>query len=491
VNANVQEAPKVFAGMTNMSPERLAPLPATLVDKGPWPPPLKDDVTLRQPRPPPLLIDLMDSDGPLKSTSWPSFYESAAALHLQNSSALELAISLTAVQTLSVWQEVSGKALDSITLLPTLCSRASDGLYQLKTVISYTNSYILLFSFSQYASLLLHSGHCYHQPVQWKPPWISLLYIFSNRPNIACSLRIRTATVPHLFWWSVVAKLQFYDVQYRNLLGEVVGLCLYFRYLVSQLLHIVPSPRLMICIASAQYSQTIFRICVPEAIPLFSFNHTPVVFSYIEGLRHDSIIPRIISPVSTMSGKRCYRQNWKPPWASLVCKVITWKFLARVRNLQRSGTVVAMFLGLSGAKLMTAYEFAMELSLCEHKLLFSEELTVLKFANHLCESSRISELFLFQKITSVAWDAGDMQLSHGIYMVVTLYIFRKWTVTSNFDGRVILLCVSKVTKLLGVNQIDAKLILHWAEYTKNHIFLFGSEHIPWLPLTGALKEDFR
>lgn len=118
-------------------------------------------------------------------------------------------------------------------------------------------------------------------------------------------------------------------------------------------------------------------------------------------------------------------------------------------------------------------------------------MAVLKFANHLCESSRISELFLFQKITSVAWDAGDMQLSHGIYMVVTLYIFRKWTVTSNFDGKVILLCVSKVRKLLGVNQIDAKLILHWAEYTKNHIFLFGSEHISLVTSYWSTKSRFQ
>jgi len=69
-----------------------------------------------------------------------------------------------------------------------------------------------------------------------------------------------------------------------------------------------------------------------------------------------------------------------------------------------------------------------------------------------------------------------MQLSHGIYMVVTLYIFRKWTVTSDFDGKFIL-HVSKVRKLPGVNQIDAELILHWAEYTKDHIFLFRSNHI--------------
>ena len=183
----------MFAGMTNMSPEMSAPLPATLVDKRPWPPPLKDsnslltdtyllclhsghpfssgqiDALLRQPRPPPLLLDLMDPDGLLKSIPWPSLCESGSVVHLQNSLALVLAISFTIVQTLSVWQEVSGRALDSITLLPTLCSRASDGLYQLKTVISYTNSYMLLFSFSQYASLLLHSSHCYHQPVQWKP----------------------------------------------------------------------------------------------------------------------------------------------------------------------------------------------------------------------------------------------------------------------------------------------------------------------------------
>jgi len=170
VTANVQEAPKVFAGMTNMSPEMSAPLPATLVDKRPWPPPLKDsnslltdtyllclhsghpfssgqiDALLRQPRPPPLLLDLMDPDGLLKSIPWPSLCESGSVVHLQNSLALVLAISFTIVQTLSVWQEVSGRALDSITLLPTLCSRASDGLYQLKTVISYTNSYKLLFS---------------------------------------------------------------------------------------------------------------------------------------------------------------------------------------------------------------------------------------------------------------------------------------------------------------------------------------------------------
>ena len=97
---------------------------------------------------------------------------------------------------------------------------------------------------------------------------------------------------------------------------------------------------------------------------------------------------------------------------------------------------------------------------------------VFKFANHLYESSRISELILFHKITYVAWDVGDMQLSHGIYMVVTLYIFRKWTVTSDFDGKFIL-HVSKIRKLPGVNQIDAELILHWAEYTKNHIFCRG------------------
>jgi len=76
-----------------------------------------------------------------------------------------------------------------------------------------------------------------------------------------------------------------------------------------------------------------------------------------------------------------------------------------------------------------------------------EERVVFKFANHLYESLRISELILFHKITSVACDVGDMQLSYGIYMVVTLYIFRKWTVTSDFDGKFILLCVSKVRKL--------------------------------------------
>ena len=308
--------------MTNMSPEMSAPLPATLVDKRPWPPPLKDsnslltdtcllclhsghpfssgqiDALLRQPRPPPLLLDLMDPDGLLKSIPWPSLCESVSVVHLQNSLALVLAISFTTVQTLSVWQEVSGRALDSITLLPTLCSCASDGLYQLKTVISYTNSYMLLFSFSQYASLLLHSSHCYHQPVQWKPPCISMVYIFSNRPYIA-SLRIRTSMVPHLFWWPVFAKLKFWDVQYKIFCGKVMGQCFYIIYL---------------------------------------------------GLHHDSIIPRIISPVSTLSGKRCYRRFWKPPWASSVCKVITWKFLARLRNLQSSETMVAMFLGLTRIK---------------------------------------------------------------------------------------------------------------------------------------------
>ncbi|CAD6336704.1 unnamed protein product [Miscanthus lutarioriparius] len=128
------------------------------------------DVLLRQPWPPPLLFDLMGSDGPLKPTPWPSFCESAAALHLQNSSALVLAISLTAVQTSSVWQEVSGKALDFINLLPTLCSHTGQGLYQLKIVISYKHSHELLFSLSQYASLLLHSSQwCFGQ--LWKPPW--------------------------------------------------------------------------------------------------------------------------------------------------------------------------------------------------------------------------------------------------------------------------------------------------------------------------------
>ena len=125
-----------------------------------------------------------------------------------------------------------------------------------------------------------------------------MVYIFSNRPYIA-SLRIRTSTVPHLFWWPVFAKLKFWDVQYKNFCGEVMGQCLYIIYL---------------------------------------------------GLHHDSIIPRIISPVSTLSGKRCYRRFWKPPWASSVCKVITWKFLARLRNLQSSETMVTMFLGLTGIK---------------------------------------------------------------------------------------------------------------------------------------------
>jgi len=118
------------------------------------------------------------------------------------------------------------------------------------------------------------------------------------------------------------------------------------------------------------------------------------------------------------------------------------------------------------------------------------ERVVFKFANHLYESSRISELILFHKITSVACDVGDMQLSHGIYMVVTLYIFRKWTVTSDFDGKFIL-HVSKVRKLPGVNQIDAELILHWAEYTKNHIFLFRSKHISLVTFYWSTKSRFQ
>lgn len=350
-------------------------------------------------------------------------------------------------------------------------------LIQLHIAIPLREVYCLLFTY-------------YHEPVEWKPPWVSLVYIISNRHYIAYSLRIRTPTVPHLFWWPMVAKLKFGDAQYKIFLGEVMGQCLYIRYVASQLLHIVLSPRLMSCIASTQYSQIIFRICMPEAIPLFSVNHTPVVFSYIEELHHDSVIPRIISPVSTMLGKRCYRQFWKPPWAFVVCKVITWTFLARVRNLQSSGTVVAMFLGLTGMKLMTDYEFATKLPLLEHMLIFSE-MAILKFANQLCESSRISKLFQFQKITFAAWDDGDMQLSLGIYMGVTMYIFRKWIVTLNFDGKIILLCVSKMRKLLGVNQIDAMLILHWAEYTKNHIFLFGSKHMSMVTSYWSIKSRFQ
>jgi hypothetical protein len=75
--------------------------------------------------------------------------------------------------------------------------------------------------------------------------------------------------------------------------------------------------------------------------------------------------------------------------------------------------------------------------------------------------------------------------------VVTLYIIRKWTGTSNFDGKVILLCVSKVRKLLGVNQIAAKLILHWPEYTKNHIFLFRSKHISLVTSYWSTKSRFQ
>ena len=119
------------------------------------------------------------------------------------------------------------------------------------------------------------------------------------------------------------------------------------------------------------------------------------------------------------------------------------------------------------------------------------ERVVFKFANHLYESSRISELILFHKITSVACDVGDMQLSHGIYMVVTLCIFRKWTVTSDFDGKFILLCASKVRKLPGVNQIDAEPILYWVEYTKNHIFLLRSKHISLVTSYWSMKSRFQ
>ena len=156
--------------------------------------------------------------------------------------------------------------------------------------------------------------------------------------------------------------------------------------------------------------------------------------------------------------------------------------------------MVAMFLGLTGIKSVLQWPTTALDIIKTHVHYFGrhilrgplcpEERAFFKFANHLYESSRISKLILFHKITSVAWDVGDMQLSHGIYMVVTLYIFRKWTVTSDFDGKFILLRVSKVRKLPGVNQIDAELILHWAEYTKNHIFLFRSYF-------GARKADFR
>ena len=93
---------------------------------------------------------------------WPSLCEFVFVVDLQNSSTWVLAISFTIVQTLSVWQEVSGRA-DSITVLPTLCSHI------LKTVISYRHSYMVLFCFSQRAFMLLHySQWCLGQ--LWKPP---------------------------------------------------------------------------------------------------------------------------------------------------------------------------------------------------------------------------------------------------------------------------------------------------------------------------------
>jgi hypothetical protein len=163
------------------------------------------------------------------------------------------------------------------------------GLIQLHIAITVKEVYCLFFTY-------------YHQTVEWRPPCISLVYILGNMPYIAYSLRIKTPTVPHL---SGGQWLQFYDVQYRNLLGEVMELCLYFRYLVSQLLHIVPSPRHMIYIASEQYSRTIFRFGVPKAIPLFSYNHSPIVLFYIEGLHHDHVISWIISQVNNMSFLCC------------------------------------------------------------------------------------------------------------------------------------------------------------------------------------------
>ena len=155
------------------------------------------DVLLRQPWPPPLLFDLMGSDGPLKPTPWPSFCESAAALHLQNSSALVLAISLTAIQTSLVWQEVSGKALDFINLLPTLCSHTGQGLYQLKIVISYKHSHELLFSLSQYASLLLHSSQwCFGQ--LWKPPWPCQGHVLANGSESVVQVFLWPLPVQHV-----------------------------------------------------------------------------------------------------------------------------------------------------------------------------------------------------------------------------------------------------------------------------------------------------
>ena len=100
--------------------------------------------------------------------------------------------------------------------------------------------------------------------------------------------------------------------------------------------------------------------------------------------------------------------------------------------------------------------------------------------------------WFYSTITSAAWDVGDMQLSHGIYMVVTLYIFRKWTVTSDFDGKFILLCVSKVRKL---PRVKIRLMPNWfctGLNTPRTIFsYFGVSIFPWSPLTGARKADFR
>jgi hypothetical protein len=81
---------------------------------------------------------------------WPSFCQSVAAVHLQHSLAWVLVISLTAVQTLSVWQVMDSMTLDFINLLPTLCSHTGEGFYQLKITISYKHSHELLFTLSQH-----------------------------------------------------------------------------------------------------------------------------------------------------------------------------------------------------------------------------------------------------------------------------------------------------------------------------------------------------
>jgi hypothetical protein len=151
-----------------------------------------------QPWPPPLLFYLMGTDVMLQSTPWPSFSESAAAMHLQNSSVLVLVISLTVVQTLSVWQEVSARTPDSINLVLTLCSHIGESLYQPEMVKSYRHTQMLQFSFSQYASLLLHSSQwCFCH--LWKPPWPRQGHVLTNcSESVVQVLHVFSVTKKHL-----------------------------------------------------------------------------------------------------------------------------------------------------------------------------------------------------------------------------------------------------------------------------------------------------